>query len=78
MREVRRYALGLKAGGKDPASDRDRQRGAITIAEPGSRFLTEYVPQHCEANTADTNTDGQLSFSLIPLWPPPHQRCPTR
>jgi integrase len=44
--------LGLKAGGNDPASDRDRQRGAITIAELGSRFLTEYVAQHCKANTA--------------------------
>jgi integrase len=44
--------LGLKSGGKDPASDRDRQKGAITIAELGSRFLTEYVPQHCKTNTA--------------------------
>ena len=44
--------LGLKAGGNDPASDRDRQKGAITIAELGARFLTEYVPQHCKANTA--------------------------
>ena len=44
--------LGLKAGGKDPASDRDRQKGAITIAELGSRFLTEYVAQHRKANTA--------------------------
>jgi len=42
----------LKAGGKDPASDRDRQKGAVTIAELGSRFLTEYAPQHCKDNTA--------------------------
>jgi hypothetical protein len=40
--------LGLKAKGKDPAAERDRQKGAITIAELGARFLTEYVTQHCK------------------------------
>jgi hypothetical protein len=44
--------LGLKSGGKDPASERDRQKGVITVAELGSRFLTAYVPQHCKPNTA--------------------------
>ena len=44
--------LGLKAGGKDPASDRDRQKGVITVAELGARFLDDYVPQHCKPNTA--------------------------
>jgi Arm DNA-binding domain len=29
--------LGLKAAGHDPASERDRQKGAITIAELGKR-----------------------------------------
>jgi integrase len=45
--------LGLRAAGKDPALDRDRQKGAITIAELGIRFLQEYVPQHCKPRTAE-------------------------
>jgi hypothetical protein len=45
--------LGLRASGQDPATERDRQRGAITIAELGARFLTEYVPQHCKPRTAE-------------------------
>jgi integrase len=45
--------LGLKAAGHDPASERDRQKGAITIAELGRRFLQEYVPQHCKLRTAE-------------------------
>jgi integrase len=45
--------LGLKAAGHDPASQRDRQKGAITIAELGRRFLQEYVPQHCKPRTAE-------------------------
>jgi len=44
--------LGLKAGGQDPASDRDRQKGVITVAELGARFLKDYVPQHCKPGTA--------------------------
>jgi integrase len=45
--------LGLRATGKDPASDRDRQKAAVTIGELGTRFLQEYVPQHCKARTAE-------------------------
>jgi integrase len=45
--------LGLRATGKDPALDRDRQKGAVTIAELGDRFLQEYVPQHCKLRTAE-------------------------
>ena len=45
--------LGLRAAGHDPASERDRQKGAITIAELGKRFLQEYVPQHCKPRTAE-------------------------
>jgi len=45
--------LGLKAAGHDPASERDRQKGATTIAELGKRFLHEYVPQHCKPRTAE-------------------------
>ena len=45
--------LGLRAAGHDPATERDRQKGAITIAELGARFLTEYVPQHCKPRTAE-------------------------
>jgi integrase len=44
--------LGLRAAGKDPALERDRQKGAITVAELGARFLQEYVPQHCKPRTA--------------------------
>jgi integrase len=44
--------LGLKASGHDPASERDRQKGAITITDLGKRFLQEYVPQHCKPRTA--------------------------
>jgi len=44
--------LGLRAAGQDPAMDRDRQKGAITIAELGARFLQEHVPQHCKPRTA--------------------------
>jgi hypothetical protein len=45
--------LGLKAGGKDPATERDRQKGALTIAELGARFLSDYVAQHCKPRTAE-------------------------
>lgn len=45
--------LGLRAAGHDPATERDRQKGAITIAELGARFLQEYVPQHCKPRTAE-------------------------
>jgi integrase len=31
--------------------DRDRQKGAITIAELGARFLQEHVSQHCKPRT---------------------------
>jgi integrase len=48
--EARRL-LGLRAGGGDPATERDRQKGVITVAELGRRFLDEYVPQHCKART---------------------------
>jgi integrase len=44
--------LGLKASGRDPASERDHQKGVITIAELGARFLGDYVPQHCKPSTA--------------------------
>jgi integrase len=44
--------LGLKAAGKDPALERDRQKGVITVAELGARFLRDYVPQHCKPRTA--------------------------
>jgi hypothetical protein len=44
--------LGLKAAGKDPASERDYQKGVITVAELGSRFLIDYVPHHCKQTTA--------------------------
>jgi integrase len=44
--------LGLRATGKDPAAERDHQKGVITIDELGNRFLKDYVPQHCKATTA--------------------------
>lgn len=45
--------LGLKAGGGDPATVRDRQKVAITIAELADRFLREHVAQHCKPRTAE-------------------------
>jgi integrase len=45
--------LGLRASGQDPALQRDRQKGAITLAELGARFLQEYVPRHCKPRTAE-------------------------
>jgi integrase len=53
---ARRHAqrlLGLKTTGQDPATDRDRQKGAVTIAKLGARFLEEYVAQHCKPRTAE-------------------------
>lgn len=44
--------LGLRAGGNDPATERDRQKGVLTVAELGARFLSDYVPQHCKGTTA--------------------------
>jgi len=44
--------LGLRAAGQDPAMDRDRQKGAPTIAELGARFLQEHVAHHCKPRTA--------------------------
>jgi integrase len=44
--------LGLKATGKDPASERDRHKGVITVAELGARFLADYVPEHCKLSTS--------------------------
>ena len=45
--------LGQRAAGQDPASERDRQKGAVTIAELGARFLSEHVRHHCKAKTAE-------------------------
>jgi integrase len=45
--------LGQKATGKDPAAERDHQKGVISVAELGSRFLTDHVPQHCKRTTAN-------------------------
>jgi hypothetical protein len=45
--------LGLKAGGNDPATARDRQKGAVTITELADRFLREYVGRHCKPRTAE-------------------------
>ena len=44
--------LGLKSSGRDPASERDHQKGVITVSELGGRFLQDYVPQHCKPRTA--------------------------
>jgi integrase len=45
--------LGLRAAGHDPASERDRHKGALTIADLGTRFLSDYVTQHCKPRTAE-------------------------
>jgi integrase len=45
--------LGLKASGSDPAAMRDRQKGAVTIAELTDRFLREHASRHCKARTQE-------------------------
>jgi integrase len=51
-REAKRL-LGLKAAGSDPATERDRHKGAATVAELADRFLREHVAQHCKPRTAE-------------------------
>jgi integrase len=45
--------LGLRAAGKDPATERDDHKGGLTIAELANRFLTEHVAHTCKPATAD-------------------------
>lgn len=45
--------LGLRAIGKDPAAERDRQKGALSIAELAERFLAEHVAHRCKPGTAE-------------------------
>jgi integrase len=45
--------LGLKAAGIDPATARDRQKGAVTIGELADRFLREHVARHCKPRTEE-------------------------
>lgn len=45
--------LGLKAAGHDPASERDRHKGGLTVADLGARFLAEHVAHHCKPRTAE-------------------------
>jgi integrase len=44
--------LGIRVAGLDPAIERDRHKGALTIADLGARFLSEHVTQHCKPRTA--------------------------
>src|SRR5689334_1548191 len=45
--------LGLRAAGRDPASERDLGKGSVTVADLGERFLQEYVAKHCKPRTAE-------------------------
>jgi len=45
--------LGIRAIGRDPANERDRQEAGITVAHLGERFLQEYVAKHCKPRTAE-------------------------
>jgi hypothetical protein len=45
--------LGLKAAGTDPATARDRQKRAATVAELADRFLREHVVRHCKPRTRE-------------------------
>jgi integrase len=45
--------LGLRAAGRDPATERDRQRVAVTVDELADRFLQEHVAQHCKPRTQE-------------------------
>jgi len=44
--------LGLRASGKDPAAEREHERGVITVAELGERFLDKHVARRCKPTTA--------------------------
>ena len=54
--------LGLRATGQDPATERDHQKGVITVAELGDRFLKDYVPQHVRPRRP-VNIGAPSSFS---------------
>ncbi len=45
--------LGIRAAGHDPAMERDRRKGATTVAHLGERFLSEYLDKHCKPRTAE-------------------------
>jgi len=59
--------LGLKSAGHDPATQRDRQKGAITIRELGARFMDEYVARHCKPRTAEEYKRALDLTSIRPL-----------
>jgi integrase len=43
--------LCMRAAGQDPATERDRKKAAATMAELGSRFITDYAARHCKPRT---------------------------
>ena len=45
--------LGLKAEGKDPATERDRHKSAATVAQLADRFLAEHVVHRCKPRTEE-------------------------
>jgi integrase len=45
--------LGLKAAGHDPATVRDRHKGAATVAEFAERFMREHAAQYCKPRTEE-------------------------
>ncbi|MCA1491817.1 tyrosine-type recombinase/integrase [Ensifer sp. NBAIM29] len=44
--------LGQKAAGKDPASERDQRKQAVSVKELCERFLADYAGTHVKAKTA--------------------------
>jgi len=44
--------LGQKAAGKDPASERDQKKQAVSVKELCERFLADYAGTHVKAKTA--------------------------
>ena len=47
------HLLGLRAAGKDPATERDRSKGGVTVAELAKQFLAEHVERGCKPGTAE-------------------------
>ena len=63
--------LGLRAAGRDPATERDRQRVAVTVEELADRFLQEHVAQHCKPRTQEEYQRAVERYIKPALGPAP-------
>lgn len=53
---------GTVSRGKDPSSENDRARGAVTVATAAARFLEGYVARECSPATLRTYTQAVDSY----------------